>query len=804
VRRDDVPAGSEDVKLVLGQGLMTEALVVGDGAPLAGATVTVLNSMHTRYFDATTGADGRFRVGPLPFGMYFIFVAKDGWFPELVLRYGEPNQQVTLHRPSRLSGRVLSGGAPVPGLEVRVARGMDLPDDSARSLTTDADGRFSLMLPEGPHTLSASREGRYALAHATAGTATPEVVLELGSALHVEGTVSDDAGRPVAGARVEVSSLGESNANLRAVTGADGHYRLGPVEPGAWSFTVEASGYVDMEESEERNLDAAMKPVDFTLLRAATVTGRVTDAEGRPLPGLELTFVRPTPPDVPWDEPQEGTWTDAEGRFVLDAKEPGDYRIDISEVPFIEASFPVRAPSTDVHLTLRTGASVEGRVVDAHGLPLEDFLVELQDPEGREELNLRRGGYTNKEGLFQLRGVEPGRYLLLATRAAKDLTRRVWRVVELRDGMRTRVVLRMEPERTLSGIVVDGAGRAVEGAWVRAWTLLKGAPVWKREGRHSHHGPPLGVETGPDGRITLHGLTEAAYDVRVLKVGYTLDAAHSTGEPAGEEGSLLRVGAGTAEMRIVLTRHPHVIGRLVGPDGAPLQSFRVNGSPQEAEDGAFAVAGEEVGGGPLIFKADGLASLVREVRPLTGNADVDLGVLRMSRGRALRGRVVDAETSKPLSNICVVHAAGSTGAVKHPAPISIAITREDGTFELHDLPPEALTLIVNDPGYRKLQLAVGPEQEELTLRLTPGPRVEVTVKDGQGRPLDAQVQFHRDDGDSESASVEKGRLVQLGLEPGPYTVRLEEAAFNKRPFPVFPPQRVVVPESGLLQVHFQE
>jgi protocatechuate 3,4-dioxygenase beta subunit len=804
VMRAGIPAGAEDVKLVLGEGLLTQGLVVGDGAPLAGATVTVLNALHTRYFDATTGADGRFRVGPLPMGMYFVFVAKDGWFPELVLRNGEPEQEVTLHRSRRLSGRVRSGGAPVPGLEVRVASGADIPDDTARSITTDADGRFSLMLPEGPHTLSASREGRYALAHATAGAATPEVVLELGSALHVEGTVSDDAGRPVAGARVEASWLGESNANLHAVTGADGHYHLGPVEPGEWSFTVKASGYVDPDESEERMLDAATGPVDFRLPRAAIVTGRVTDAEGRPLPDLAIALVRPTPPESPWDEPQEDTWTDAEGRFVLDAKAPGDYRIDVSAESFIEESFPVRAPSTDVHLTLRTGASLEGTVVDAQGLPLEDFLVELQDPEGREELSLRTAGYTDKKGRFLLRGVEPGRYLLLASRATKALTRRAWGVVELRDGTRTRVVLRMEPERTLSGIVVDGAGRAVEGVYVRAWPPMKGAPVWKREGRNSRHGPPLGVETGPDGRFTLPGLTEAAYDLRLLKVGYTLDAAHSTGEPAGEAGTLLRVGAGTAEVRIVLTRYPHFIGRLVGPDGAPLRSFRVNGSPREAGDGAFAVAGEDAADEPLVFEADGLASLVREVRPLTGDADVDLGVVRMGRGRTLRGRVVDAETSKPLPGVVVMHATRSTGAAKRPVAISTAITRKDGTFELHNLTPEALTLIVNHLGYRQQQLTVGPEQEELALRLAPGPRVEVTIKDAQGRPLTAQVRFNRDDGDTESASAEKGRLVQLGLEPGPYTVELEESFFNNRLFPVFPPQRVVVPESGLLQVHFQE
>ncbi|QSQ21281.1 carboxypeptidase regulatory-like domain-containing protein [Pyxidicoccus parkwayensis] len=797
VLRAGIPAGSEGVELVLETGFAKEGRVIGEGSPIAGATVTVFSPSQSRFFDTTTGADGSFRVGPLPMDNYFAFVAKDGWFPEVV-QLLEEKQEVTLHRPGRLSGRVLSGGVPVPGIEVRVEPGELIPGDNARRVTTDGEGRFNLTLPEGRYTLITSRDGRYALSRLEVGTTTPEVVLELGSALHAAGTVSDDSGRPVAGAVVKAGSSKTYGLILRAVTGTDGRYRLGPVEPDFWSFIVEAPGYLDLG-AEVHPVGTDPRPVDFTLTRAASVTGRVSDAEGRPLPGIQLIFVRPGPADAPENtEPQESTWTDAEGRFVLDAQEPGDYRIDVLGAPYVDASFPVRAPARDVHLTLHAGASVEGTVVDAHGLLLGGFLVELQAPEAQAELERGRLAFTDERGHFLLQGVKPGRYVLVAGQERDDVTRRVWREVELHEGERLQVELRLEPERTLSGIVVDEAGQPLKYAFVRA--LLpddEDQPAWKREARYSHHGPPAGVATEPDGRFTLRGLTEATYDVSAFKPGY-----RST---EGRNRDSQRIGAGTTEVRFVLRREPHITGRLVDPEGAPVRGFRVNGIPHEDPNGAFSLPAGQVKE-TLVFEADGLATLVQRVQAHEGGADVDLGVLRMKRGRTLRGRVVDAETSEPIPHISFfLRARESLSNGQH-----VADTERDGTFELTHVDLEDSTLSAEHLYYLTQQLTPGPEQEELTVRMQPGPQVEVTVRDREGRPRTARVYFHADfHADSSWINpgmgvAYKGQLLHRGQKPGPHTVWLEPESDRERDFPVFLPQRVVVPATGRVQLHFEE
>ncbi|MFP2907756.1 carboxypeptidase regulatory-like domain-containing protein [Pyxidicoccus sp. 3LFB2] len=672
--------------------------------------------------------------------------------------------------------------------------------------TTDAEGRFAGGVATGStHTLTASHEGRYALARVTPGPALPEVVLELGSALQVEGTVADEAGRPVADATVKVNPLGMAYPTLRAVTDAKGRYRVGPVEPGEWSFLAEAPGHLDMVRSDYHTLGPATGPVDLTLTRAASVTGRVTDVEGQPLRDIRLSLALPSAAEASKRAlPRENAWTDAEGRFVIDAEEAGDYLLRVTDAPYLDVSVPVRAPSGAVHLTLEAGASVEGTLADARGLRLEGFRVELQDPEGKEELSLGRRASTDTKGHFLLQGVAPGRYVLVASRNALSAARRAWREVELRAGTRTQVELRMEPERTLPGIVVDDAGQPLKDVHIRARPPQRDGPVWKQDWRHlGHHGAPLGIKTGPDGRFVLEGLTEPTYDVSASVRGYTFAPGRSTGGLGEQEQGLLRVGADTAQVRLVMARDAHLIGRVVGPEGAPIPRFDVNGYPMEDASGAFSVPARDTGSQSLVFRAEGLALRVLQLEPHTGPGDQDVGVVRMSRGRGLQGQVVDAVTGEPLADASLDLVSRAMDGHGNPVSQASRSTDEDGTFDWPHLDLEAFTLTVSLEGYQAQRLTVGPEQETVTVRLDPGARVEVTVKDLKGRPRDATVEFHGDDGTFASEVAVRGALVQRGLKPGPYTVRLMPEDSMDQRFPTFLPQRVVVPATGRVQVSFR-
>ncbi|MCP3136666.1 carboxypeptidase regulatory-like domain-containing protein [Pyxidicoccus xibeiensis] len=731
--RSGIPAGTEGVTLIMGRGRVVEGLVHGEGTPLAEVWVTVFDARNTRFFDATTGADGRFRVGPLPHGDLYVFAAHEGWLPALVP--ADEAKEVTLHRPRPLTGRVVSGRAPVPGVEVRMRPSVGPPGAGKRLAITDAEGRFTFMLPtDDEYMLTASHDGRYALARVEPGASPPEVLLELGSALHVEGRVSDDARRPVAGARVALYPDGDSPVGLETVTDTEGRYSMGPVEPGSWAFALQADRYVDPPEMLKRTLAPGMGPLDFTLARASAITGNVTDAEGRPVRGVELFLMR-SPSDDDERMLRTSTDTDEDGRFVLDAEAPGDFVVEVRSSDHLDANFRVRAPSEDVHLTLRSGASVKGTVVDADGLPLENFLVELLDPELGEEVN--RDAMTDAQGRFQLRGVKPGSYVLQAAMENQGFMRRPWREVSLSDGEQAEVELRLAPERSLSGVVVDGSGQPVDGALIRIHPPEEGVPPWKREGRRRQDGPPRGILSGPHGRFTVWHLAEPEYNVAASKDGYDFSAGSSVGgrpvegvDPLlSKVAPWLRVGNDTLQVRLVMERRVHVSGRLVGPDDAPLQRFYLNGKPVEDPTGAFTLPLKSEEPTRLSFYVAGLPPLMLEVEPRAAGADLDLGSVRMPAARTVRGRVLDAETRAPVEEAHVYSTTrpgnGSTERFLRAADMTDA----EGFFELSPVDTShAFTLhVVAERRYPRRELTVAPGTETLTVLLTQGADVEAPV-----------------------------------------------------------------------------
>lgn len=108
----------------------------------------------------------------------------------------------------------------------------------------------------------------------------------------VSGTVTDESGAPIAGARVELTGgTPELPVQRTAETGADGAYRLGlPV--GEYAAKVTAYGYVGDHADVRVTLDTTTVR-DFALTTAPmiTVSGRVTDGSGHGWPvHAALTF----------------------------------------------------------------------------------------------------------------------------------------------------------------------------------------------------------------------------------------------------------------------------------------------------------------------------------------------------------------------------------------------------------------------------------------------------------------------------------------------------------------------------------
>lgn len=799
VLQPGVAAGTEGVELVLGEGLVVEGFVTDPGDhPLPGVRVTLLHAEHTRFFDTRTGGDGRFRVGPLPKGDYGLVAEKEEWLPEYLepLFVRRETRKVVLVRPGRIVGRVLSDEAPAPGAEVR-AKGADGTEQMTES---DAVGRFAFeKVKPIIYVLTATREGRHAVVETAIkmpGISSEEVVLRLGGARQVEGTVRDDAGNPVAGARITLTGI---EGYQRAFTDAQGHYRMELVEMGTYYFNVVAPRCRDLRE-EKRELTQSSGPIDFTLARAISISGTLVDEQGSPVEGARFSLKQGEEDSA--SDAEDGIRTDEDGQFVLDVARAGTWKVSLRHEQFLPQELSVQAPAENVRWVLHAGTVVEGSVTDEKGVPLKGARVSLWRStlwKSGESWHMQQTVQTDGRGRFFLGGLRAGSYAVEASLTAEGMDRVASRTIELRDSEHVELSLRFEPGWSLSGLVMDEAGQPLPDVAVGMDALTENPPPWWR-GKGQRSGPGPQLRSGGDGRFAFRQLSAGTYTLWASKRGYTLEPSKAVGvEQVAEK---LRVRSGTGEVRLVLRAQARITGRVIGPEGEPIQRFEVESQFVDNASGAFAYPFAKSGSKRLRFNAPGMVEVKRTVKVQAG-VDLDIGEVRMERGRLVTGRVVDAETGDPVAQATVEledlpEDARDTGSRSR----ACALTRENGFFELERVESRPLALKVTRSGYLTQSRVLGSGDESVTVRLDAGATVEISVLDLEGRPLDAQVGLLREGASRlERLLVHGGSLLHRGLEPGNYLAQVSRAKGSKR---IFLPQRVSIPASGRVVLAFAE
>jgi len=101
----------------------------------------------------------------------------------------------------------------------------------------------------------------------------------------ITGQVIGADGKPVKNAVVSVSAIGIRNQQPRAITtNEDGTFRVTDLKPGAYRLRTSLPGYVTSAES-LRNVYPG-EHTTLHLIKGGVVTGKVTDANGEPIPGM--------------------------------------------------------------------------------------------------------------------------------------------------------------------------------------------------------------------------------------------------------------------------------------------------------------------------------------------------------------------------------------------------------------------------------------------------------------------------------------------------------------------------------------
>ena len=461
------------------------------------------------------------------------------------------------------------------------------------------------------------------------------------------------------------------------------------------------------------------------------------------------------------DEAAEGSWTQATGvnfQVALPAGERATVLVvSKNRVPL---TVPVTSGSpAKVALRLALGLALSGAVRSEDGARLTDAEITIEPAESdglAVPPTATPRWRSDRRGGFRVGGLRPGRHAV--TLKAEGHVPLTLEDVQVRKGVDNRIEAELPTAHFIAGRLVDGRG-----------------------------GPVIGVDVH---MLPVYGRTEVSARTNrdgAYRLGPFLRGERATVFAQSPElGSTVHhedVVAPRDNLVLVLRRHA-LLGRLVDETtGGPVREFRItvlcqgddfaddgddNVYEVEADDGRFRLP-LDVGAYSVIVQAPGYAPWFQWVAPPDGE-EYDLGEIALVPGRSLSGRVVDASTGRPIPGARIrrlfpkrAHAVWSMWDANHATAPKPAVTGEDGTFTLHDLPVE-VRVRAGAKGYafRQVRLPPGATHVDLELdaaapgadSLAPVPVVVIagSIVRADGTPVAGRVNLYRA-ADAASADV---------------------------------------------------
>jgi Carboxypeptidase regulatory-like domain len=675
IGRYQLAAGSPQ-RLVLAPGRPV-TLTAADpaGRPVPGARVRLLGAQEVDEL-GRTGPDGRLEMR-LPSGAAKLTLTvedqsrQQGRQAEVVLGLGAERSLTATLRPARaVAGRVIDAATRLPVAGARV-------EASCRAATRSAaDGSFRLGLGPRETEVEAWAPGYLVsnLSLRDPGALGP-FTLALQPAVELALRVVDEAGAPVAGARIQAvptaSGTGQGGPGmpgLAATSGPDGTARLATRAGTLYELTAERDGFAPGSKRVRPPAGPTAGPTILVLTRGVTLIGRLASEEGEPIPGGEVS-IQPEPgASARQDEPRRAA-AGPDGRFALGALAPGRHRLT--------ARAPGRAPAAELPveipagvrqadlgtLALAVGAVLEGRVVDDRDRPIAGAQVVLVGGPGRQT-----PAVSGADGGFRLPELERGQAELWVVREGYVQATFSGLAVPAAEPH----VLRLRPARGISGQVVGPHAEPVAGAVVHRLRSPEGNPERFTGSSSLAHGDP-------EGRFAAGGLEPGPLPLMVEAPGYRTRQLQVEVPEDRDAGPL----------EIALEAGAVVEGRVLAA-GRPLAAARVQAYPTEPAgphagsrattdgDGRYRLAGLATGGHEITVADDDghLAGGQLEVRPGRQQLDFDLP------GGELTGRAVDA-AGAPVGQASL-RLAGPEDRFTSSAA--------DGSFAFRSLPPGSYRL----------------------------------------------------------------------------------------------------------------
>jgi RNA polymerase sigma factor (sigma-70 family) len=691
---------------------------------------------------------------------------------------------------------VLVGALAVTYTASRPSFRADAPPPAASASTGGTNSS-----PARPGSTEAAKTGT-----ANDSAAPPATLLAADGPGRILGRTLDENERPVANAEITLTETDWLSYDPPAApshprtfkSDASGRFDIGGLPLRPYGLIARSGALVGVsgaslskEEPEEQ--------LEFTLLPAAHVAGRVVDGKGQPIAHAWVVPIAsegdghfvPHSDDGQGDDLPAGmakilgAWTDDDGRFRIEGLHPGRYRVAARADGFAWAKSPLNPVNSDsVEVKLKPESRIAGQVVDASGQSVSEADVTL---DANADLLGPARVHTGGDGTFAFSSLDAGPYELTV---AHDTMASVETPVKVELGVaeaKTGLALKTDVGASVAGRVVDAdTGRGIAGILVGASSRASGECA----------------TTDADGQYRLTGIGPGECDLNVDKAwGYKVDQATRTTLTMGQvvEGMDFRLSRGTV-----------VSGRVLDAAGSPVARAKVLATRENRQE-AFAMTGPD---GTFTLSGFGLDEPLRlyaaKDRMIAQSEELSVphegltGIsLTLEPGACLRGRVLDAAGNRVrYADLRIEPESGRFflwGEISYSAL---------GNFDARGLLPGDYAVSVAIKKDRKeyskpvqVTLEAGNTVDDLVLtasRATPDAStytVEAAVVDESGRAVEGVQVWASDStgsGSPHGVSNADGLIRVENVPGGTYSVWADGAGFRAEPVQVKVPATLYV------------
>ena len=679
----------------------------------------------------------------------------------------------------------------VDGDAIRGALVELLRDDIGPSTKTGRSGTAKLRrLAVGPWTVRVQAPGHAREVREVSLEEDDTVVeIALSPGARIDGTLADEAGRPVASARV----IGRPEVDLDSVwevqSDPEGRFVLDTIPPGSWVVDVQASGFASAQRKVEVTIEEP-QAIQVRLASAATLAGRVYGPSGAPLKGASVSVIG----SRVW--PARVVEANHEGRFIWEGIPPGIYEVRARQgsliSPLLEGLLLEPGETRVLSFRLTPGRSLKGRVIDAQSSQAIGNAT-ISIGEGPIGL-LSRSTQTDRDGRFVFYGV-PNTELRVSVSSQGYVATppRLYLPEE------TGILIALSKAASAVGRVVDEQGRGIAGARVAAVSVgtdPSPRPVLSADSLGVTGGavPPIsaalsGTPASASAMAETRSSRDGTFRLQGLRPGrFRLVASHSTYASGHSQALRLRGGAERAGIRLVLMRGGAIEGRVVDARGYGVASasieLRGDGDPlprtvMSASDGTFEFQGVR---GNVVVTARTSNQLATRKRVRIAEGDRVAVTLQLSASVSeLRGRAVD-DGGFPVERAQVTLISLRAGTKLRRTTFSDA----DGTFIFSGLPDPPYQLKAIHSEYSEAQVdRVSTTEAEVQVVLVQGISLQGRVVDdwtdegvgGADLTLSGPGRF-------EATTDDDGGFSFRNVSVGAYTLQVRHPDYDVHEVPV--------------------